>query len=235
MRGQRRNDESRQSPARSPLAICHSLVGMDDQDRYDVIPLGPGWFDEAVKVLCEAFYDYPVMRFVIGPAGDDYDRRLRLLVGFFTASRLLRDYPVLGVASQEGRVVAVAGIDPAEGRSEPPALSELGRQLATELGQDAVERLEAFSASCQRHEPEVPHYNLGMIGVRRASAGQGHGRRLLEAVHEMSARDQASVGVGLTTEDPRNVALYERFGYEIVGEEDVGTIHTWVFFRPDGP
>ena len=42
---------------------------------------------EAVtSVLCEAFFDYPVMRYVLGPQGD-YAERLTRLIGLFTAGR----------------------------------------------------------------------------------------------------------------------------------------------------
>ncbi len=46
--------------------------------------------------LCEAFAGYPVMRYVLGPDGD-YEGRLRILVGFFLAARVLRKDPILAV------------------------------------------------------------------------------------------------------------------------------------------
>ena len=45
-------------------------------------------FDEAVDVLFQAFYDYPVMRYVAADAGDDFDRQFRLLIGFFSLARV---------------------------------------------------------------------------------------------------------------------------------------------------
>lgn len=56
---------------------------------------------------------------------------------------------------------------------------------------------------------------------------------MLAALHEISAIDPISTGVSLTTEDPGNVPLYERFGYEIVGRIGVGNFDSWSFFRPD--
>ena len=38
----------------------------------------------------------------------------------------------------------------------------------------------------------------------------------------MSREDSASEGVTLTTADEANVALYQHFGYEIVGHASVG-------------
>ena len=46
----------------------------------NVNTLGTAQMDEAVDVLCDAFGDYPVMRFVIGQVDDSYAVRLRSLV-----------------------------------------------------------------------------------------------------------------------------------------------------------
>jgi hypothetical protein len=45
---------------------------------------------QVVDVLCDAFHDYPVMRYVIGPAGADYERHLRTLIAFFVQARQTR-------------------------------------------------------------------------------------------------------------------------------------------------
>ena len=73
-----------------------------------------------------------------------------------------------------------------------------------------------------------------MLGVRRSHAGRGLGRTLLDRVHEMSRLDPSSAGVSLSTEDPRNVPLYEHCGYEVRHHERVtDELATWIFFRPD--
>ena len=51
----------------------------------------------------------------------------------------------------------------------------------------------------------------------------------------MSESDPISRGVSLSTENPKNVSLYEHFGYRIVSHETVGEIETWGFFREDSP
>ena len=45
--------------------------------------------DSALNILCAAFHDYPVMRYVIGEADPEYDGKLRQLIGFFVEARLL--------------------------------------------------------------------------------------------------------------------------------------------------
>ena len=55
---------------------------------------------------------------------------------------------------------------------------------------------------------------------------------LLECVEEISRDRPDSAGVSLSTEDPRNVPLYEHFGYRITGHARVAPeLESWGFFR----
>lgn len=189
--------------------------------------------EEVVDVLCEAFRDYPVMRFVLGPDAAEYDRQLRVLVGFFVKAREVRDETLLGVPGAEGLVAAAIVSDP-HGPPAPPSFKALREAVWEELGQGARERYEAFGGACAPFLTASPHIHLNMIGVRNSARGQGLGRLLLQAVHDLSLRNPASTGVSLTTENEANLSLYEHFGYEIVGEARVGPgLRTWSFFRPD--
>ena len=74
-----------------------------------------------------------------------------------------------------------------------------------------------------------------MIGVCRAHQRRGLARTLLHEVHQLAQLSPAGTGVSLTTEDPRNVAFYQRQGYEIIGHTQVTSeLQAWSFFRPNG-
>lgn len=188
---------------------------------------------QAVNVLCDAFHDYPVMWYVIGPADGDYERRLHTLINFFVMARVWRGEPIWGV-SNGGELVAAAALT-LPGKRQPPAeLAQLREAVWRELGQFARKRYEIFGEATQTFDIGRPHYHLNMIGVRRSHHGKGLARQLLDAVHAMSQNDPASHGVTLTTEDARNVSLYQRFGYEIVGHARIDAqLETWGFFRPN--
>lgn len=194
-------------------------------------------FDETVAVYCDAFHDYPVMRYVIGNAQEKYDDRLQSLIGYFTEYRFSRDYPVLGIESVDGCLVAAASINPVESVPEPPSLQQTYDNMCAELGEAAINRYKAFVAACDPFEPEQEHVHIGMIGVIGMEQGNGHARRLMDAVHEMSRQDQDSCGVSLTTELSRNLSFYEHFGYRILGRGVTpdGSLETWTLFRPDEP
>jgi GNAT superfamily N-acetyltransferase len=198
-----------------------------------VSAITPEQAPEAVTVLCDAFREYPVMRHVIGRAGDEYDNRLTALVDFFVAARMLRREPILAV--EDGRQVAAVALLTSPGDREAPAeLETLREYLWRELGRAARTRYETLGRVWQRFTYPKPHYHLNMIGVLRSHTGRGLGRRLLDAVHGLSYKEPGSRGVSLTTEDSGNVELYLRFGYEIVGHANVSNaFETWGFFRTD--
>lgn len=187
---------------------------------------------DVVSVLAEAFHDYPVMRYVLG-ASADYAERLDRLVTFFVMARVLRDETLLGIAGGDGLEAAALVSRPDE--ESPPELDALREQTWVELGDDARDRYENFGRATARTAVTGPHIHLNMIGNRRAVRGLGMGRLLLDAVHGISERDETSMGVSLTTEVASNLALYEHFGYEIVGSSAVDSAFTtWTMYRPDG-
>jgi GNAT superfamily N-acetyltransferase len=187
--------------------------------------------EDVVTVLCDAFHDYPVMRYVLGPDGD-YDRRLRTLIGFFVSARIFRNEPVLGVYDRNGILSAAAVVSlPGQGET-PEALATRREEVWAELGTAERARYEAYAAACARFTVASPHYHLNMIGVRRSHVGRGLARKLLESVHRLSDADGGSSGVSLTTETERNLPLYEYFGYRRIGHAvlDEG-LETWALFR----
>jgi GNAT superfamily N-acetyltransferase len=203
----------------------------ENRDASLVSRLSDAQASDAVAVLCDAFHDYSVMQYVIGSAGGVYDRRLHMLINLFVMARVWRDEPILGVFNG-GDLVATA-ILTLPGKRQPPAeLTQLREAVWRELGVSARRRYEAFGEATRKFEIDQPHYHLNMIGVRRSHHGKGLARQLLDAVHAMSQDDPASHGVTLTTEDFRNVPLYEHFGYLNIGHARIDApLETWGFFR----
>lgn len=186
---------------------------------------------EVVGVHCDAFFEYPTMRFILGVSANDYKDRLAALIGFFLDSTYLKDGVVFGLTANNRLVAAADAV-----HSSSPEPSELGRRrevLWERLGEEARVRYEAYSAITKPFAPAAPHYYLSMLGVNRRFAGEGLARPLLEEVQAMSLTDRTSTGVALETEDPKNVAFYQHFGYQLVGHDRIGEVESWGFFRPD--
>jgi len=187
---------------------------------------------DVVDVLADAFRDYPVMRWVVGPDGDVQARVLRL-IELFVSRRVMRGGPMFGVFDADRLVGAAILTLPVEPES-PPGITALADAAWRDLGEAARGRYQVYAEATSPFFAGVgPHHHLNMIGIRASHAGRGLARPLLEAVHEMAHADPQSAGVSLTTERARNLTLYEHFGYGVIAHHDVGhALETWGLFKP---
>jgi GNAT superfamily N-acetyltransferase len=187
--------------------------------------------DAVVDPLCDAFADYPVMRYVLGPGGD-YRARLRTLVGFFLVARTLRHDPIL--ATYDGGEVSGVAICTLPGLPGTPDLEEAREWTWASLGNDAKKRYGEWIRVWEPLGVAEPNIHVNMLGVPPRFQGRGLGRLLLERVHVMSRQHPDSRGTSLTTESAANVPFYQHFGYRLLGHRRIGPgLETWGFFRPD--
>jgi GNAT superfamily N-acetyltransferase len=208
-----------------------------------VTRLGDEDLDSVVAVLSDAFEGYPVMRHVL-EGSRDYREDLAVLLRFFATARVLRSEPILGAAFG-GAPAGVALVSFPDAPS-PPALAPRRAGVWETLGSRARARYERFGEATSGFFGGLARVHLNLIGVRKIAQGRGVGRALLEAVAELArdrfahhhlTRDHAAAdGVTLTTEEPSNVDLYRRFGYEVVGHVEVAPgLETWGMFRRSRP
>jgi len=71
-----------------------------------------------------------------------------------------------------------------------------------------------------QYHPTEPHWYLPLIGVDPACQGQGHGSTLMR--HGVDRCDRDGLPAYLESSNPRNISLYLRHGFEIMGEIQVG-------------
>jgi GNAT superfamily N-acetyltransferase len=188
---------------------------------------------EIIDVFCDAFRAYPVMTHVAGPFDGAGDARLRALIALFVMTRVHRDEPLLGVAGDDGLLIAAATMTLPGEREMPEAVQAHRARTWAALGDAAHEKHAAYANAAGGLAVTAPHHHLNMIGVRHEFMGRGCARALLDAVHALAAADPRSAGVSLSTELPKNVALYQHFGYGVVGHAQVTPeLETWSLFRP---
>ena len=86
--------------------------------------------------------------------------------------------------------------------------------------------LERVFAQMETHHPSEQCWYLPLIGVDPSCQGRGYGSALLRYALEQCDRD--SMPAYLESSNPRNIPLYQRHGFEIIGTIQAGTSPTVV-------
>jgi GNAT superfamily N-acetyltransferase len=102
--------------------------------------------------------------------------------------------------------------------TEPDEETMMGMIEAT--AREEKETIAAVLEAMGSYHPSEPHWYLPLIGVAPASQGRGYGSALLK--HALSACDEAGLAAYLESSNPRNLPLYERHGFALLGTIQIG-------------
>jgi len=97
-------------------------------------------------------------------------------------------------------------------------LIALAQRTVSEQNQEAV--FSIFEQMGSYH-PTEPHWYLPLIGVDPARQGNGYGSALME--YALIRCDRENEPAYLESSNPRNIPLYKRHGFELLGTIQVGS------------
>ena len=121
-----------------------------------------------------------------------------------------------GSALRVGSAGAALWLPPGTGPDDAAldALMERTADAATAVdGPELMKQMASF-------HPHEPHWFLPLLGVDPGQQGKGVGSALLRHVTDQCDRD--GVLAYLDSSNPRNIPLYQRHGFEIVGRAQAG-------------
>jgi ribosomal protein S18 acetylase RimI-like enzyme len=195
-----------------------------------VVDLGDEHIDQAAAVLARAFRVYPLTRYIFEVFGERLCEPLQASFRIDCAWQVALGWPLLGVRLGEKLVAAavVAGPEPFP-RDHPLAKEE--QRFYRSLGQQVIDRLEAYTVLKERYEPRQAHYYLQDIGVLPEYRSQGHAGRLLRRVLQIVQEDPAACGVALDTQLQANLAIYRRFGFRVTAKTWLERVPMWFMAR----
>lgn len=105
-----------------------------------------------------------------------------------------------------------------------PDEEALGAVMQEGVAPDLVDAVFGLLAQVGASHPEEPHWYLPAIGVDPHAQGRGLGSALL--THALLTVDEQHVAAYLEASNPRNVPVYERFGFSVIDEIQAGTSPT---------
>jgi GNAT superfamily N-acetyltransferase len=185
------------------------------QESNTVRKAAPEEAQTLAAILARAFYDDPVMRWVVV----DEERRGELLersFGVYLRKLWFKQDECYTTDSSVGAIVwerpgqwKVGIID--QFRLLPSMARINGRLLP---------RILRVLAAMEADHPVEPHYYLPFVGVEPEWQGRGLGSALMRPV--LDRCDGDGVPAYLEASSPRNRALYERLGFQVTHEFRVG-------------
>jgi GNAT superfamily N-acetyltransferase len=170
-----------------------------------------------VAVITLAFGTDPMARWTF-PDPDTYLRVFPEVVRAFGGNGFARGTAHLGF----GGAAAAMWLPPAVN----PDLERLTAIIEEHAPGERLADLERVFAQMDAYHPSEPCWYLPLIGVDPGCQGRGHGSALLRYALEQCDRD--GLPAYLESSNPRNIPLYQRHGFEIVGTIQAGTSPTVV-------
>ena len=165
-----------------------------------------------IDVLVLAFSADPAVRWT-WPDPEQYLRHFPDFVRAFGGNAFARGsaYYIDGYAG------AALWIPPNVHPDEDALTSLLQRTVAGQNRDDVFAVLEQMG----RYHPSEAHWYLPLIGVDPFQQGKGYGSALMQ--HALHPCDRDHQLAYLESTNPRNIPLYERHGFELLGAIQVGT------------
>ena len=197
-----------------------------------VIEIGKERLDEAVEILTLAFENDPTSQYFFS----DHDRPLinmvRELYRYICERQLAYDYPILGSLNND-RLSGVACVQPPGVKAQPNLKPEqYEKRFGSLIGRNALNRMMKHHKVTSTHLLDKLCYYLVALGVHPDEQGQGYGRALLDAVHDIVDLDADSIGTSLDTTNPVNAPMYEHFRFQVIAEDNVdNALDVWIMFR----
>lgn len=101
----------------------------------------------------------------------------------------------------------------AEDKDIVTAIQDLGPCPLKDLMEESFEKF-------LKYHPQEPHWYMSFMGVDPSFQGQGIGSAILK--HSLQECDRTQHLAYLEASSERNVSFYQRFGFEVIGEFQVG-------------
>jgi ribosomal protein S18 acetylase RimI-like enzyme len=107
----------------------------------------------------------------------------------------------------------------------PPEVSPDSERMLALVEQNIPERqlpdMMVIFEQMEAYHPVEPHWYLPLIGVDPAHQGRGYGSAML--AHALARCDEQQLPAYLESSSPRNIPLYQRYGFEITGRIQAGS------------
>jgi ribosomal protein S18 acetylase RimI-like enzyme len=177
-----------------------------------ITPVTDGERDIAVASVVLAFSSDPLVRW-IWPDARDYLTHMPALIAAF-AGAAFGTGTALATADRSGIALWLPpGVEPDH--------EAMGALVGSTAPSSVLADLPGVGEQMAHYHPAQPHWYLPLVGVDPARQGAGYGTALMK--HVTREFDRSGALAYLESTNPRNISLYLRHGFEVLGQIQVGS------------
>ena len=179
--------------------------------------------EKASCILAEAFCGDPLFQFVFNEKSR-HNKSKQFFRFFLKSNTLFKSDIFLAIIEEE--ITAVCSFSyPQKNNQIPFKLTFLidTCQLILQLGFSAFFKLNRYFRLI-RETKKTDLYYLNFIGTSTKFRGKGLAKILIDYVHHIVESDSLHSEVGLDTENFKNLAYYQRFGYHLTEQKKLNNL-----------
>ena len=187
-------------------AVTKERIEIDGAEVRPVISSYDIRADAATSVITLAFSTDPVARWTY-PDPDQYLQFFPQFIRAFAGKSFEQGTAYLAPDFAGAALWLGPGVEP----NEDALLGLIWESTSSDVQKDLFPMFEQMAG----FHPDSPHWYLPMIGVEPSRQGSGVGSALLQ--HSLANCDADGLPAYLESSSPKNIPLYERFGFEQIG------------------
>ena len=178
----------------------------------EVISAGANDRASAISTIVLGFAADPMSRFA-WPDPSVYLRTMPRLVNAFGGRAFDHGTAYITEGARAAALWLPPGVEPDEAEMDAIMEESLRPEISEDIG--------AIMKGMAEHHPLEPHWYLPLIAADPKWIGQGLGSLLMK--HALRRCDEEGIAAYLESSNPRNISLYERHGFKIVGRIQSGS------------
>ncbi|WP_028348999.1 GNAT family N-acetyltransferase [Bradyrhizobium murdochi] len=166
----------------------------------------------AISTIVLGFAADPMARFA-WPDPSVYLRIMPRMVNAFGGGAFEHGTAYITEGARAAALWLPPGVEPDEAEMNAIMEESLRPEISGDIG--------AIMKGMAEHHPHEPHWYLPLIAADPKWIGQGLGSLLMK--HALRRCDEEGIAAYLESSNPRNISLYERHGFKIVGRIQSGS------------
>ena len=176
---------------------------------------GPNIQASIISTIVLGFAADPMARWV-WPDSSEYLRIMPQFVNAFGGRAFEHGTAYITEGARAAALWLPPGVEPDE--------AAMGAVMAQTLRPEIADDMGLMLQGMAEHHPHEPHWYLPLIAADPNWIGQGLGTLLMK--HALRRCDEEGIAAYLESSNPRNISLYERHGFRIIGEIQHGSSPT---------